>query len=456
MTPDKMSNIWAEAALLGALMQANKLIDPVADILSPEHFFEPLHARIFATIVSEYSAGHNVNPVTLKGLLADDPGIKDVGGPAYLVTIMGNGAAIIGARDFARQIKDFALRRALSKGLSESLERVADAEVPLETAIAEAETSLAFAEEKTSDGLTEMSAGQAIGAALDKRDDNGSGVRCGIASLDAVLGPIKPKQLIVCAGRPGMGKTALGVSYSIGAASRGHGVLFVSLEMSAIELGERMAADVCFAGDGQGIPYAAIESGNLSRDQITTIARAKADVDSLPLQIVDIGSLTIGRLSLAVRRWSRRFAARGQALELVVVDYLQLLRPDHRPRDRIEAITEVSIGLKSIAKTHGVGVMALAQLSRKVEERPDKRPQLSDLRESGQIEQDADGILFLYRPAYYLAKEEPPQNDPRWHDWRAAMDETEAQMDFIVAKRRGRPSGVGRGYFYGAYQAVRG
>lgn len=451
-----VANVEAEAALCGALMMDNRLIDRVADRLAAEDFFEGLFGRLYSAILKEYSLGRPANPVTLVPYFSEDEGMKGLGGARkFLPGLTGSGAAVMAAEGSAAQIKALAKRRALIAGLTAAREMANSYDATNEEVIAHVETAVADVLEER-DGLSEMDAGRAIAKSLERDEKGHDGVHSGIASLDASLGPIKRKQLIVVAGRPGMGKTAMAVSYSVGAASRGHGVLLISLEMGAEELGGRIAADICYAGGGVGIPYAAIESGNLSSEQGRAVARAAADAGDMPLQIVDVPTLTIGRLLMIARRWQRRFAARGQKLELVVVDYLQLLRPDHKVRDRFEAIAEVSIGLKGIAKTLGVGVMALAQLSRKVEERPDKRPQLADLRESGQIEQDADGILFLYRPAYYLAKDEPPLNDPSHLQWESSMSEVEHQMEFIVAKRRGRPSAIGRGFFYGAFQAVRG
>lgn len=454
-SPD-VANVDAEAALCGALMVDNKAIDRTADRLAPEDFFEAIYGRIYSAIIKEYSLGRPANPVTLVPYFDADERMNEIGGARKILPgLTGSGAALIAVDGLVDQIRQLSKRRRLIAGLTDARDMAVAYDSSNEEVIAQVEAAVADVLEER-DGLSEMDAGRAIAKALEREDSGPQGVKSGLESLDASLGPIKSKQLIIVAGRPGMGKTALAVSYSVGAASRGHGVLLVSLEMGAEELGGRIAADMCYAGGAAGIPYAAIEAGNLSSEQARTVARAASDASDMPLQIVDTPTLTIGRLGMMVRRWQRRFAARGQKLELVVVDYLQLLRPDHKVRDRIEAITEVSIGLKGIAKTFGVGVMALAQLSRKVEERPDKRPQLADLRESGQIEQDADGILFLYRPAYYLAKEEPPPNDPRHDQWAESLADVEYLMEFIVAKRRGRPSAIGRGSFFGAYQAVRG
>jgi replicative DNA helicase len=243
-----------------------------------------------------------------------------------------------------------------------------------------------------------------------------------------------PKHLVIVAGRPSMGKSAVASSYALGAASAGHGVLFVSLEMSAEELGERIAADLCFDSAVQ-VPYSAITDGRVTNEQGRQIARAYERLQSIPLSIVDLASCTIAKLNAIVRRHSRRMAAQGKKLDLVIVDYLQLVRPDRHTENRTQEITQVSIGLKAIAKEHGVAVMALAQLSRSVESRADKRPIMADLRESGQIEQDADAIMFLYRPEYYLKQSEPLETDHR-PKWESMMDDARGKIEFIVAKRR--------------------
>jgi replicative DNA helicase len=249
-----------------------------------------------------------------------------------------------------------------------------------------------------------------------------------------------------------MGKTACALSYALGAAARGHGVLFVSIEMGAEQLAERMAADLCL---DSRIPYADIRDRRLTSQQRMEVCRARDRLAAMPLQVIDKGGLTIGRLRILVRRWCRRFEARGQKLELVIVDYLQLLRAD-RKMDRYETVTEISKSLKEMAKDNNLAVFALSQLSREVEKRPDKRPQLSDLRESGQVEQDADAVLFFLRPEYYLRTEEPAPNDPKHAEWQVALDKCQGRIELIAAKRRNGQTGSRVADFLGQFQAVRG
>jgi replicative DNA helicase len=452
-------NIEAEAALLGALMIDNRLVERVADRLQPEHFFEPLHGRIYSALVREVSFNRTANPVTLKPYFVDDQAMKEVGGPAYLAQLTGSGAAVIGARDFAAQVLELAQLRAMVGVGREIAAKAGDTseELGFANVVAFAEEQISLVSQEAEDGCIEVSAAEAADRAMKAGEDSHQrGVTSGITPIDEALGPIRRKQLIIMGARPGMGKSATASGYSIGAAEKGHGVLFFSLEMSDEEIGARMLSDVTFQYDGQGVPYGLIETGQLNMPQIRRLMEAKDHLATLPLQIIDIGQSSTGKLNAMVRRWKRRFAARGQSLELVVVDYIQKLRPNHRTKDRYEAITEVSQDLKTLAKVHNVGVLGLAQLSRGVEQRQDHRPQLSDLRDSGQIEQDADGVLFLYRQQYYLEAGEPPDDgsDARLK-WERALDLCKNRIEFICAKRRQGRTGKRIGEFHGAFSAVR-
>jgi replicative DNA helicase len=304
------------------------------------------------------------------------------------------------------------------------------------------------------DAATQLSAADAVKRVLDGFNNRETGVTSGIGPIDEGLGALLPKQLAIVAGRPSMGKSAVASSYALGAAAMGHATLFVSLEMSAEELGERIAADLCFDTSVQ-VPYSAITDKRVTNEQGRQIARAYDRLQDMPLSIVDMASCTVAKLNLLVRRHARRLATNGKKLELVIIDYLQLVRPDQKTESRTHEITQVSMGLKALAKEHGVSVMALAQLSRSVESRADKRPIMADLRESGQIEQDADAIVFLYRPEYYLRQAEPqdPGERPKWE---TMMDDARGKIEFIVAKRRRGCTGTTHGRFYGAFQAVRG
>lgn len=454
-------NVEAEAALLGAILVNDDIVDAVADIVSPDDFYEPVHGRIFRACVQVHSSGGKVNPITLKPLLGNDPALMEAGGTVYLVQITTTIAGYIGWREFAEQIRELSRRRKLIGAMQELIERShqTGGDDTIASILEDADTSLTTILDGSLDemaGVKQVSASQAFNDMLAEYDQPDSGVRCHtIPALDHRLGPIRPHHLVIGAGRPGMGKTAFALSYSLGAARNGHGVLFVSLEMSRIELMQRATADMLFDSSWQ-VPYDKIRDNKLDGQDRREVYRAGQYFKDLPLNIIDAGSLTIGRLNMLVRRWKRRMEAKGKKLELVVVDYLQLIRPDGKSKGLYEAVSEVSRGLKSIAKTYDLGVLALAQLSRDVEKRPDKRPMLSDLRDSGQIEQDADAVMFLYREEYYLKQVEPKPNTDDYFRWEQAMEIVHGEIDFIVAKRRNGTGGICKGEFHGAYQAVRG
>lgn len=454
-----LSNIDSEAALCGALLRDNARVDAVADGLVPEDFSEPFLADIYAVIVREAALGRPASPITLRPYLIDHPSLAEAGGITYLNRLAASDAASwSNPVALARQIRALSARRALVNGLDAASALAADPAETNAAVIDRAEAALSAAT-ATHAAAAELPAARCIQAMLADMDGPRRGVLCGrIAALDVLMGPMRPKQLNIGAARPGMGKTALALSYSLGAALNAHGVLYVSLEMSAGELAMRLAADLCFdeRGDGAPVPFEAIRDGTLTTAQKLAVARAADRIADAPFVVADHGSVTIGRLNMIVRRYQRRMAAAGHRLELVVIDYLQLVQPDGKGQSNYEAVSEVSRGLKAIAKDHDVAVFALAQLSRAVEQREDKRPQLSDLRDSGQIEQDADAVLFLYRHEYYLRQAEPEPGDARHAAWRDTLFACEGMLDMILAKRRNGRTGRAQARFHGANQAVRG
>ena len=447
----QIGNIEAEMGIIGASLCETKVIDALADMVSYEDFSDPFLGQVYSLIVREHSLGRPVNPVTIRPFLEQEPSFRDLGGLAWLADLTANSMSVGAAKGNAQQVRDFAARRRLIEGLREAIDQAGDLDRDVEESIAWADDVLSTAREGEK-ATGEHSAADCVRSVVDAFDLPVTGVECGIIpSIDNLLGPMRPAHFVVGAGRPGMGKTATAISYALGAAKRGHGVLFVSLEMGASELGERMSADLCAH---IGIPYSRIRDRSLNPDQKREVCRALGDVQDLPLQIVDRSGLKVSQLRTIVKRWKRRFAARGQNLDLVIVDYLQLMRPD-RKAERYEAITEISQALKEIAKEHQLAVFALSQLSRAVEQRADKRPQLSDLRESGQIEQDADAVLFFLRDEYYLRLVEP-RDDAECVEWEAALDKCRGQIEFICAKRRNGPTGSLKGEFRYEFQAVRG
>jgi replicative DNA helicase len=447
--------VEAEYILLGGLIYDNRRIDAVADILSPEDFNEPFFGHMFGLVVSEYSQGRAANPITLRPLLIAHPDYQEMGGSDMLAGMAVSESLAIAPLDTAKMIARRAKRRRLMKGLSESIDLGTDENATFEEIIDAADYAIVSASQGAASAI-ELTGAACVHGLLKSYAEPKQGVKSGvIPSMDNLLGPIRAKQLVILAARPGMGKTAAALSYALGAARGGHGVMFVSLEMGGQELAARMAGDLSFNGR-TGVPLDDILADDPTPATKRAVAEAMADLDDLPLSIVDTGKLTVGRLNMMVRRTQRHMAAKGEKLELVVVDYLQLLSTDDRSRSNYEAVSEISRGLKAMAKDNGVGILALAQLSREVEKRTDKRPQLSDLRDSGQIEQDADAVVFLIRDEYYLRQNEPDKFSPERAKWEAALDLCENKLDFICAKRRNGRTGSAQGNFYTRFQAVRG
>lgn len=447
-------NIEAEAVLLGAMLIDNSIVDTIADRLTQDSFFEPNHGRIFKAIVERVAQGKPATPVSLRPYFEADEGLKALGGVTYLARLTGDPFChILNVNSTCSDLAGYADRRKIIVGLLDAMVACSDVESTIDEIVAHADKALDL---KGSDPIVQLGAGEAADSLIRSFEAPVHGVKSGsIPDLDHILGPIRPKDLVIMAARPGMGKTAVAISYAMGAARDGHGVLFVSLEMSSDQIAGRMVSNMCFTHGDNSVPYGAITDGRLNDWQMKRVVETGSRMHELPLQIIDTGQLSLGRLNLLVKRHARRFAARGQKLELIVVDYLQLMRAGPKGLSKYEDVSEVSNGLKRIAKDHGVGVLALCQLSREVEKRPDKRPILADLRDSGSIEQDADSVIFLLRQEYYLSQNERDPMDPKRASWEDEMDRARGKIDFIAAKRRNGTTGTATGQFHGAYQAVR-
>ena len=452
-------NIEAEAALLGALMIDNRLAEDVQLKLRAEHFFEPIHGRIYDAILKLLDRNMVANPVTLKPLFEGDEAMRELGGPAYLAQLTGSGAALIGARDFAEQVYDLALLRALvgvGRGMVESALDTSESVDP-KSQIEAAEVELYKVAEEGGEQGSVKTFGQATKLAVsiaEKALNSGgglSGITTGLDGVNAKIGGLHHSDLLILAGRPGMGKTAFATNIAFNAARRyvrdveedgidesktvGAKVAFFSLEMSADQLATRILSE------NSGISSEALRMGKISQQDFRNLARAAAELETLPLFIDDTPGLTIAALRTRARRLKRR-----HGIGLIVVDYLQLLQGSSRggTDNRVQEISEISRGLKTLAKELHVPVLALSQLSRAVEQREDKRPQLSDLRESGSIEQDADIVLFVYREEYYVAAREPKRpiegDDAKTFDdhakWHLDMERVFGMSELIVAKQR--------------------
>ncbi len=452
-------NIEAEAALLGALMIDNRLAEDIQLKLKAEHFFEPLHGRIYEQVLRLIDRNMIASPVTLRPLFEADEEMKELGGPAYLAQLTGSGAAIIGARDFADQIYDLALLRALVGVGRDMVEGALDTseDVDPRAQIEGAEAALyRVAEEGGSEGKVKTFAEAtrlAVQIAEKALNTGGglSGITTGLETVNAKTGGLHHSDLVILAGRPGMGKTALATNFAFNAARRyvqdvedgiaaeksaGAAVAFFSLEMSADQLATRILAE------SSGISGENLRMGKISQADFRNLARAAAELENLPLFIDDTPGLTIAALRTRARRLKRQ-----RGIGLIVVDYLQLLQGTGKgggEQNRVQEISEISRGLKTLAKELHVPVLALSQLSRQVEQREDKRPQLSDLRESGSIEQDADIVLFVYREEYYVQAKEPKRpiegDDAKiWeaHEtWQQDMSRVYGLSELIIAKQR--------------------
>lgn len=449
---DLPKNLELEAQVLGMMLAHNETVDTLADLLKAEDFAEPLHQRIFASALSQHSTNGVTNPATLHSLFKDDPAIKELGGPAYLMQLTAAQSGMLDPRGYATQLAETGRRRRIVEGLTNAIEAAADAYSPISDAIGLADDAIG---ERVLQSVKDHSVEDCFDQMLAGYEREVRGVTCGrIACLDGVMGRLAPGSMNVIAARPGMGKTAVALSYAIGAAEQGFGVLLVSLEMPGDQLAQRMAADMLY--ETLAVPYDRIRDGKLQDHERKAIMRTKQKVGELPLRIATGSSLAVGRLASLIWRTKRRFKAHGGSLDLVMIDYLQLLKTDVRLKSEYETISEISTSLKAMAMDNEVALIALAQLSREVEKRDNKRPVLSDLRSSGQIEQDADVVLFLLREEYYLLKEEPPRGQDKWAEWQMSLSEVRDKIKFICAKRRNGVEGTAVGQFYGEFQAVRG
>lgn len=448
-------NIEAEQSLLGAILVNNDAFYRVSDFLEAKHFFEPLHQTIFETAGSLIRMGKIATPVTLKTFLPAD---TDVGGMTigqYLARLAAEATTIINAQDYGRTVYDLSLRRDLI-GIGEDMVNVAyDAPVDFQprAQIEDAERKLyELAESGRYDGGFQKFS-QALAVAVDlaakafQRDGKLSGISTGMRDLDTKMGGLQHSDLIIVAGRPGMGKTSLAtnIAYNVARAyvpevqadgttkaANGGVIGFFSCEMSADQLATRIVAE------RTGVPSSHIRRGGISEADFDKIREVSIELQSLPFYVDATGGLSIAQLMARARRLKRQ-----KGLDLLVIDYIQLLSGSGKRSDnRVQEITEITTSLKALAKELNVPVIALSQLSRQVESRDDKRPQLSDLRESGSIEQDADVVLFVYREEYYLAMKEPRPGTPEHEKWQLDMSLAHGKAEVIIGKQRHGPTGT--------------
>jgi replicative DNA helicase len=450
-------NIEAEQALLGAILVNNEAFYRVSDFLEPGHFFEPIHQNIYQISRDLIRAGKIATPVTLKTFLDTNIDIGGLNVSQYLARLAAEATTIINAEDYGHIIYDLSVRRDLIQVGEDMVNLAYDAPVDYapRSQIEDAERRLyELAETGRYDGGFQRFA-QALTTAVDmaahayQRDGKLSGLATGLSDLDRMMGGLQPSDLIILAGRPGMGKSSLAtnIGYNVAKAWRGdvrpdgHTVTvnggmvgFFSLEMSAEQLATRIIAEQT------GIPSNQIRRGGISEADFERIKDHSIELQSLPFYVDETGGLSVAQLAARARRLKRQ-----RGLDLLIIDYLQLLQGSTRrsSENRVQEITEITTKLKALAKELNVPILALSQLSRQVESRDDKRPQLSDLRESGSIEQDADVVMFVFREEYYHQMRKPLEsNREKFAEWLAEADKVHGRAEVILGKQRHGPTGT--------------
>lgn len=444
-------NVDAERAVLGAILNNNENVNKVGDFLLPEHFYVPLHKKIYEAILRFVERGMISTPITLKSYFEKDEALEKGGMNSldYLLKMCTNAASVMNITPFAKQIYETSLRRILIEIGEETIftarednidhtaqSLIEGAEHKLFNLAIQGGTDKGFENIKVS--LTE--AIRRIDVAR-KRGTDINGTTSGYIDLDRFLGGLQNSDLLILAARPSMGKTSLAINIALNAAAsfaqdktkegKPNSVAIFSLEMSSEQIANRLLS-IQTTIDGNKI-----RSGNISKDEFMVLLKESEKLNNLPIFIDDTAALSISAVRTRARRLKRQ-----NNLGLIVVDYLQLLRgSSFNEGNRVQEIGEISQGLKAIAKELDIPVIALSQLSRAVESRDDKRPQLSDLRESGNIEQDADVVMFIYREEYYLARKMPPEGSEKHMEWQTQMDEVKSIADIIIAKQRNGPVG---------------
>ena len=447
-------NIEAEQALLGAILYDNAAYERLSDRLQARHFYEPFHARLFAAMEDHIKKGQLAEPIVLMERFRRDTAFEELGGLRYLADLVDRAPPAVNAADYGRVIYDLAIRRDLIRiGGEISSNAATDVELEARDQIEAAESQLYNLAETggTSTGFvnfaTALQGAVEMAAEAFSRDGGLAGVSTGLIDLDQRLGGLHPSDLLILAGRPSMGKTALATNIAFHVARsyawepqpdgskktvNGGVVAFFSLEMSAEQLSMRLLAEV------SGVSSDRLRKGEIDASEFGRIRDAALEIQESPLYIAATGGLSIAKLTARARRLKRQ-----RGLDLIVVDYLQLVTTDGSKGDnRVQEVSMITQGLKALAKELAVPIIALSQLSRNVENREDKRPQLSDLRESGSIEQDADAVMFVFRESYYLGRAEPREGTPEHMTWQEEMDRVHGLAEVIIGKQRHGPIGT--------------
>ncbi|ACG77954.1 replicative DNA helicase [Phenylobacterium zucineum HLK1] len=453
--PHAPANIEAEQALLGALLYDNAAFERLGDNLQARHFFEPFHQRLYAAIETHIRKGQLAEPILLAEQFARDPAFEELGGVRYLADLVERAPPAANAPDYARAIYDLALRRDLIRigGDIAAQAQAGDAELDAREQIEQAEQQLYQLAETggVSQGFVPFSdalqGALAMAAEAHSRDGGLAGLSTGLIDLDQKIGGMHPSDLMILAARPSMGKTSLACNIAFDVARnyawepqpdgsrktvRGGVVAFFSLEMSAEQLALRLLAEA------SGVSGDRLRKGEIDAMEFGRIRDAAMEIQEAPLYIDATGGITLAKLVARARRLKRMVG-----LDLIIVDYLQLVTTGSGgPDNRVQEVSMITQGMKALAKELNVPVLALSQLSRQVENREDKKPQLSDLRESGSIEQDADMVMFVYREEYYLSRLEPREGTEEHFKWQEQMDQVQGLAELIIGKQRHGPIGT--------------
>lgn len=445
-------NIEAEQALLGALLFDNGAFEYLPDSLQSRHFYEPFHQRLYGVIAEKVRLGHLAEPIVLLEHFKDDRAFAELGGIQYLASLVDHAPPAANAPDYARLVYDLAIRRDLIR-LGGEIAAKAAGELNAREQIEIAEAQLYDLAESGTAATGFKTFSLAVDGALQvaaeayQREGGLSGISTGLKDLDRQVGGLHKSDLIILAGRPSMGKTALATNIAMNVARKyryqtepdgqrktvdGGVVAFYSLEMSAEQLATRLLADA------SGVSSDRLRKGEIDASEFGRLKDAAVDISAAPLFIDDTGGLSLAKLTARARRLKRT-----SGLDCIIVDYLQLVTVgESSAASRVQEVSQVTMGLKALAKELQVPVIALSQLSRQVEQRDDKRPQLSDLRESGSIEQDADIVMFVYRESYYLGRAEPKEGTEDHLKWQEEMDRCRGTAEVLIGKQRHGPIGT--------------
>jgi replicative DNA helicase len=437
------NNIEAEQAVIGSILVSNDIFDEISTIISSINFYDPMHQKIYEAIESLVYKGMLANPITLKNYFEDEK--DDLNVPEYLVKITKFSTTVRQAIEYSKIIYDMYVRRELIKISEQTIDsaKLNELDTNGQTIIENSERLLFDLAEKGSFNSSLVKFDEAMKQTIEmasaayKNEEGIVGVPTGLRDLDDKLGGLHQSDLIIIAGRPSMGKTSLATNIAFNAAQKlqesgkKSSIAFFSLEMSSEQLSTRIISEQARISSND------IRRGRISDEQFDKFLETSKNIAELPLYIDETPAISIAAMSNRARRIKRLFG-----LDMIVVDYIQLMRGTTYNKDgRVQEISQITQGLKAIAKELGVPVVALSQLSRQVEQRDDHKPQLADLRESGSIEQDADVVMFVYREGYYLSRKEPREATVEHAEWQAKMNEVAHLAQIIIGKQRHGPIG---------------